>query len=166
MPSKKTTYFLVFIGFFLAIVLIFSSSKKQQKPLTREDFAPESYVLVEESLDSTVENFPDIPQYPVSEIVTSKFYMEEGGEGYSLELSTNDSVLDVIEWYKNVLTDKEWNLIFESEETKIPTYFLIEYKKPDIQLDVMAVTQQDGSTRVIITHHYNMGEYGPAVKYE
>jgi len=166
MPSKKTIGLLVFAGFLLAVILIFSSPKKQERPLTALDFPPESHVVIEESENSIVKNFPDVPQYPASEIINSKSYTEEGGEGYSLDLSTNDPVMDVIDWYREVLDEKDWNLIFESEMTEEPSYFLIEYKKPDIQLDVSAIKQDSGETRIVITHHFNMGEYGPTVRYE
>jgi len=166
--SQKKKRYLTFLAlvFFNSIVLLFILKQKSEKPLIKEDIVPESYELVEESEDSIVENFPDIPQYPSSEIVSSKFYKEEGGEGYSLDLTTNDSVMDVIKWYREVLDNKKWYLIFESEMKEEPTYFLIEYKKPDIQLDVSAIKQDGGETRVIITHHKGMGEYGPVVKYE
>lgn len=167
MLLKKNKYLVFFVILFVLLIFsFFLNRSKTEEPLTREDFPPESYVVVEESKDATVENFPDIPQYPVSEIVNSRYYTEEGGEGYSLELSTNDPVLDVIEWYKEVLDERDWYFIFQSEITDEPDYFLIEYKKLDIQLDVTAVTQEEGTTRVIITHHEHMGEYGPAVKYE
>lgn len=167
MSQKKIKYLAFFIfGFFNLIVFLFILKQKSEKPLIKGDIVPESYVLVEESEDSIVEKFPDIPQYPSSEIVSSKFYKEEGGQGYSLEQTTDNSVMDVIEWYKEVLDNKEWHLVFESEMTDVPTYFLIEYKKPDIQLDVSAIKQDGGKTRIIITHHKGMGEYGPVVKYE
>jgi hypothetical protein len=166
--SQKKKRFLAFFTllFFNLIILLFILKQKSERPLIKEDIVSESYELVEESEDSVVENFPDIPQYPSSEIVSSKFYNEEGGEGYSLDLTTNDSVMDVINWYKEVLENKNWYLIFESEPVESPTYFLIEYKKPNIQLDVSAIQQDEGKTRVVITHHEGMYEYGPVVKYE
>jgi len=167
MNLKKYRYLIYFSIFFILLLVLFVSIKPTtEEPSTAEDFPPDTYTVIEESKNDVVENFPDLPIYANAEITQSKYYTEEGGDGYSLELTTNDSVLDVIEWYKDGLYSQDWSLVFESEMTEKPTYFLIEYKKPDIQLDVMAVTQEDGSTRVIITHHYNMGEYGPPAKYE
>lgn len=167
MSKKKIKYLaLITLIFFNLIFFLFILKQKSEKPLFKGDLAPESYVLIEESEDSIVDNFPDIPQYPSSEIVSSRFYKEEGGEGYSLELTTDNSVMDVIKWYREVLDNKKWHLVYESEMTEVPTFFLIEYKKPDIQLDVLATKQDGGYTSVIITHHKGMGEYGPVVEYE
>ena len=167
MSHLKKYKYLIFFFFLFVVILLLLSNKipTYDKPLSTEEFEPESFNLINES-ESLVENFPDLPQYPNAEITQSKYYTEEGGEGYYLEFSTDDDIMDVVNWFKVKLEEDDWYLIYQTEETTNPDYYLIEYKKPDIQLDVSVVEQKDGSIRVIITHHFNMGEYGPPAKYE
>lgn len=166
MSLKKSKYLIFFVLIFSVLFLLILIRKPTtEKPLTKEDFESDTYTVIEES-EGIVENLPELPQYPNAQVAQSKYYTEEGGEGYSLELSTNDSIFEVIEWYKEKLNENDWNLTFESEMTDEPTYFLIEYKIADIQLEVSVITQKDGSNRIIITHRKGMGEFGPPEKYE
>lgn len=158
---------LLLLAFFLAIaiLLLLWYQKNSAKLLTADDYEPDTYTVIDES-DALVDEFPNLPQYPNANIVNSRQYKEEGGLGFSSEYSTNDSVLDVVDWYKQQLPQSGWTLIYESELVNDPSFYLIEYKKPDIQLDVHVVELNDGTKKITITHHQGMGEYGPKVKYE
>lgn len=163
--SKLDLISLISVTVIVASFVIILSLINTEKPPEKEYFEPEAYTLIEESTE-IVSNFPGLPRYPNATVVKSTHYTEEGGEGYYLEFSTKDPLLTVIQWYKERLDKQGWNIIYQTEITENPDYHQIEYKKPDIQLDVSAVKQEGSTTRVIITHHKGMGEYGPAVKYE
>jgi hypothetical protein len=164
MKKVVTLAVLVFI-ILLSYVFYLRINTKISTPLTADDYEPDTYTVIDESEDSLVEEFPELPEYPDAELVNSRQYTEEGGEGFSSEYRTNDSVSDVVDWYKEEISDK-WILIYESEEVPDPDFYLIEYKKPDIQLDVHVVELEDGEVKITVTHHEGMGEYGPKVKYE
>lgn len=165
MLSKIAIFVIILAGIIFGSLFLMSN-RTPQRPLTADDYEPDTHTVVDESEEKLVDEFPQLPEYPNANLNNSRRYNEEGGEGFSSEYSTDDSVSEVVEWYKEWVARDGWILIYESENVPDPDFYLIEYKKPDIQLDIHVVELEDKSVKITVTHHYNMGEYGPKVKYE
>jgi hypothetical protein len=125
-----------------------------------------SYQETDSATDGLVPGFPDIPVYPQAKLLESKAYDEDGGKGYLAYYQTNDQLTTVFTWYRKELVNEGWEVSSEPEDMEGATSFLLEVvKEPEspennILLSITGIKQADGTTKITITHHKGMGEYG------
>ena len=154
----STTFILIF-----SVVLLQIAQKPKEKV---EEFEADTYSVVEEADEELVPNFPDIPQYSNIESLQSKSYTEEGGIGYSSDYQTTDSLSTVFNWFRDSLPKDGWEIGYYTKFEGEPDSFLLEATKEDVVLSITGAKLEEGNSRIITTHHENMGEFGPIEKYE
>jgi hypothetical protein len=110
--KTKSSYLVAKIIIFLLVVSLAAGAYfYRQYKLS----VPPPVTIVEKEI---IYGFPDFPIYPEAEIKSSQRTEKYGLEpiSYQAYMDSHDSVLNIIKWYKDTLTEEGWTIMPNSDE--------------------------------------------------